>query len=67
MGLDILILVNNDKPTSRFGQTIYYNTVNFAGRGGLETALNIMVLHRHCHTSKAITLGSKFSTFLPLA
>ena len=60
MGLDILILVNNDKPTSRFGQTIYYNTVNFAGRGGLETALNIMVLHRHCHTSEAITLGYKF-------
>ena len=52
MGLDILILVNNDKPTSpRFGQTIYNNTVNFAGRGGLGTALNIMILHHYCHTS----------------
>ena len=56
MGLDILILVNNDKPTSpRFGQTIYNNTVNFAGRGGLGTALNIMILHHYCHTSTAIT------------
>ena len=60
MGLDILILVNNDKPTSRFGQTIYNNTVNFAGRGGLGTALNIMILHHYCHTSTAVTLPSTF-------